>query len=130
MSIAFLPFHIKSIRLSNYPENPLNVKEKVKKQDFKTDQEFKQKKVFGLNKKSNVDMFSTALGMGKHLQWNKYEENWRKEDFGLKRWKKDCQKKKRNLYEIIKKSVENMNSFRSSKYKQTPSEIKFIKLRN
>ena len=43
---------------------------------------------------------------------------------------KKTQKKKRNLYEIIKKSVENMNSFPSSKYKQTPSEIKFIKLRN
>ena len=44
--------------------------------------------------------------------------------------KKTVKKKKRNLHEIIKKSVENMNSFRSSKYKQTPSEIKFIKLRN
>ena len=31
--------------------------------------------------------------------------------------------KKQNLYEIIKKFVENMNSLPSTKYKQTPNEI-------
>ena len=31
--------------------------------------------------------------------------------------------KKQNLYDIIKKFVENMNSLPSTKYKQTPNEI-------
>ena len=31
--------------------------------------------------------------------------------------------KKQNLYEIIKKFVENMNSLPSTKYKQTPNKI-------
>ena len=31
--------------------------------------------------------------------------------------------KKQNLYEIIKKFFENMNSLPSTKYKQTPNEI-------
>ena len=40
-------------------------KRKNKKMRLKTDLEFKQKKIFALNKKYNVDMFSTAVPDGK-----------------------------------------------------------------
>ena len=42
----------------------LKKKEKVKKR-LQTNQEFKQKKIFDLNKRYNVDMFSTAVRGGK-----------------------------------------------------------------
>ena len=42
-------------------------KGKGQKTRLQTNQEFKQKKIFDLNKKYNVDM----LGVGKHLQLNK-----------------------------------------------------------
>ena len=40
-------------------------KRKNKKMRLQTDSEFKQKKIFALNKKYNVDMFSTAVRGGK-----------------------------------------------------------------
>ena len=43
----------------------LKIKERDKKWDFKTDQEIKQRKNFELNKRYNVDMFSTAVRAGK-----------------------------------------------------------------
>ena len=46
-------------------------KRKGQKRRLQTDQEFKQKKIFDLNRKFNADMFLTVVGMGKHLQQNK-----------------------------------------------------------
>ena len=40
-------------------------KRKGQKMRFQTDQEYKQIKIFDLNKKYNVDMFSTAVRRGK-----------------------------------------------------------------
>ena len=40
-------------------------KRKNKKMRLQTDLEFKQKKIYDLNKKYNVDMFSTAVRGGK-----------------------------------------------------------------
>ena len=46
-------------------------KRKGQKRRLQTDQEFKQKKIFDLNRKFNADMFLTVFGVGKHLQQNK-----------------------------------------------------------
>ena len=47
-------------------------KRKGQKTRLQTDQEFQQRKVYDLNKKYNVNMFSTAVReVGKHLWLNK-----------------------------------------------------------
>ena len=43
----------------------LRTREKNKKTRLQTDLEFKQKKIFDLNGKYNIEMFSTALRGGK-----------------------------------------------------------------
>ena len=43
-------------------------KRKNKKMRLQTDLEFKQKKIFDLNKKYNVEMFSTAVRGGKAFE--------------------------------------------------------------
>ena len=97
-------------------------KRKGQKTRLQTDQEFKQKKIFDLNKKYNVDIFLTAVRGGKAFAAEQKLRELKKRIFRLKAMKKRLSKKP-NPYEIIKKSVDNMNSLPSAKYKQTPNEI-------
>ena len=97
-------------------------KRKGQKIRLQTDQEFKQKKIFDLNKKFNVDMFSTAVKAGNAFAAEQKLRELNKRISRLKAMEK-MPSKKQNLYEIIKKFVENMNSLPSTKYKQTPNEI-------
>ena len=97
-------------------------KRKGQKTRLQTDQEFKQKKIFDLNKKYNVDMFLTVVRGGKAFAAEQKLRELKKRIFRLKAMKKRLSKKP-NPYEIIKKSVDNMNSLPSAKYKQTPNEI-------
>ena len=97
-------------------------KRKGQKIRLQTDQEFKQKKIFDLNKKFNVDMFPTAVKAGNAFAAEQKLRELNKRISRLKAMEK-MPSKKQNLYEIIKKFVENMNSLPSTKYKQTPNEI-------
>ena len=76
LSLVCWPFHIKGICLSDevwkiyckqngsfYKE--VEEKRKGQKTRLQTDQEITRKKIFDLNKKYNVNMFSTALRGGK-----------------------------------------------------------------
>ena len=89
-------------------------KGKDQKTRLQTDQEFKQKKIFSLNKKFNVDMFLTAVRGGKAFVAEQKLRELKKRIFRLKAMEKRLSKKQ-NLYEIIKNSVENLNSLTSAK---------------
>ena len=66
---------------------------KGQKTKLQTDQEFKQKKIFNLNKKFNVDMFLTAVRSRKAFAVEQELRKLKKKKYlGLKRWKKDRQK--------------------------------------
>ena len=68
-------------------------KRKGQKTRLQTDQEFQQRKVYDLNKKYNVNMFSTAVRGGKaFVAEQKLRELKEKEYLGLKQWKKGCRK--------------------------------------
>ena len=67
-------------------------------------------------------MFSTAVRSGKAFAAKQKLRELKKRIFRLKAMVKRLSKKM-NPYEIIKKSVHDMNSLPSAKYKQTPNEI-------
>ena len=91
-------------------------KRKSQKTRLQTDQEFNQKKIFDLNKKFNVDMFLTAVKGGKVFAAEQELRELKKTIFRLIAMEKRLSKKQ-NPNEIIKKSVENMNSLPHAKYK-------------
>ena len=100
----------------------LKIKERDKKLDFKTDQEIKQRKNFELNKRYNVDMFSTAVRAGKAFAVEQKLRELKKSISKLKATEKNPSKKI-NMYQIITKFVENMNSLPTAKYKHIPNDI-------
>ena len=67
-------------------------------------------------------MFSTAATSRKVLPVEQKLRKLKKRIFRLKAMEKRLPKKQ-NPYEIIRKSIENMNSLPSAKYKQAPDEI-------
>ena len=69
------------------------------------DQEFKQKKIFDLNKKYNVDMFSTAVRGSKAFAADQKLRELKKVIFRFEALKKKFKGKRLRPYEIIKKSV-------------------------
>ena len=77
-------------------------KKKSQKTRLHTDQEFKQKKIFELNKKYNVDIFSTVVRGGKAFPAEQKLKELKKRIFRLKAFKKKISKRI-NSYEIIKK---------------------------
>ena len=95
---------------------------KGQKTRLQTDPEYKQNKIFDLNKNFNVVMFPTAVRVGKAFAVGQKLRELKKGIFRLKAMEKTLSKKQ-NLCEIMKKSIENMNSLPSSKYKQTLNEI-------
>ena len=97
-------------------------KRKGQKTRLQTDQEFKQNKISDLNKKYNVDMFLTAVRGGKVFAAKQKLRELKKRIFMLKVVEERLSKKI-DPFEIIKKSVYNMNSLPSAKYKQTPNDI-------
>ena len=100
----------------------LKIIERDKKWDFKTDQEIKQRKNFELNKRYNVDMFSTAVRGGKAFAVEQKLRELKKSISKLKATEKNPSKKI-NMYQIITKFVENMNSLPTAKYKHIPNDI-------
>ena len=79
----------------------VEVKRKSHKTRLQINQEFKQKKIFDLNKKYNADMFLTAARSGEFPAEQKLREM-KKIIFRLKAMRKRLSKKP-NSYEIIKK---------------------------
>ena len=103
----------------------VETKKKVRKQGFLTDRKFEQKKIYDLNKKYNIDMFSTAVrGEKASAEKQKLREP-KKRIFRFKALEKKVSKRI-SPYEIIKKSVDNMNSLPTAKYKQVTNDIKKI----
>ena len=78
--------------------------------------------MFELNKKYNVDIFSTAVRVGKAFATEQKLRELKKIIFRLKTLEKNFSKRI-NPYEIIKKSVDNMNTQPTTKYKQVPNDI-------
>ena len=95
---------------------------KNQKMRLQTDLEFKQKKIFDLNKKYNVEMFSTAVRGGKAFAAEQKTRELKKRISRLLLIKKNMTVK-RPPNDIIKKAVDDMNSLPSPKYGITPNEI-------
>ena len=98
-------------------------KRKNKKMRLQTDLEFKQKKVFALNKKYNVDMLSTAVRGGKAFS---AEEKLRELKTRLSRLlviQRNSKTKLKSPNILIQKAVENMNSLPTAKYGAEPDKI-------
>ena len=97
-------------------------KRKGQKVRLQIDQEYKQIKIFDLNKKYNVDMFSTAVRGGKTFDAEQKLGELKKRIFKRKAIEKNSSKKL-NSYQITTKSVENMKILATAKYKQVPYDI-------
>ena len=86
---------------------------------LQTDQEFKERKIFELNKKFNVEMNSTNLRGGKTLVVEQKIRELKKPLLRSKRMENFKGKRiKRN--ELIKKATFNLNNTRSTKYGYSP----------
>ena len=87
-----------------------------------TDLEFQQNEIKNLNKKYNVEMFSTRVRGGKALAAEQKIREFKKL---LLKIKAICKKNKMKFkpIEIIKKTTANMNKTKSTKYQIEPEEI-------
>ena len=72
-------------------------KRKGQKTRLQTNQEFKQKKIFDMNKKYNVEMFSTAVRGGKAFAAEQILRELKKRNFRLKAMKKACRKNQTHM---------------------------------
>ena len=97
-------------------------KTKNKKMRLKTDLELKQKKIYDLYKKYNVEMFSTAVGGGKAFAVDQKLREL-KRIRRLLAIQKNSKTKLKSPNVIIQKAVENMNSLSSTKYGLEPDKI-------
>ena len=98
-------------------------KRKNKKMKLQTDLEFKQKKIFDLNKKYNVDMFSTAVRGGKAFASEQKLRELKKRISKLLAPQRNSKAKLKSLNVIIEKAVENTNSLPTIKYGLEPDKI-------
>ena len=98
-------------------------KRKNKKMRWQTDLEFKQKKIFALNKKYNVDMFSTAVRGGKAFATEQKLRELKKRLSRLLVLQRNSKTKLKSQNILIQKAVENMNSLPTAKYGVEPGKI-------
>ena len=97
-------------------------KRKNKKMRLQTDIEFKQKKIFDLNKKYNVEMFSTAVRGGKTFLAEQKLRELKKRISKLLALQRNSKAKLKSPNLIIQKEVENMNSLPTLKYGVEPDK--------
>ena len=90
---------------------------------LQTDLEFKQKKMFDLNKKYNVEKFSTVVRVGKVFAAEQKIREQKKRIFRLKSLEKKLSKKKLKPIKIIQKAIINVNNLHEQKYGAKPEEI-------
>ena len=98
-------------------------KRKNKKMRLQTDLEFKQKRIFALNKKYNVDMFSTAVRGGKAFAAKQKLRELKKRLSRLLVLQRNSKAKLRSPNILIQKAVKNMNSLPTAKYCVEPDKI-------
>ena len=98
-------------------------KRKNKKMRLQTDLKFKQKKIFALNKKYNVDMFSTAVRGGKAFADEQKLRELKKRLSRLLVLQRNSKAKLKSPNILIQKAVENMNSLPTAKYGDKPDKI-------
>ena len=96
---------------------------KNKKMRLKTDLEFKQKKIFALNKKYNVDMFSTAVRGGKAFSAEQKLRELKKRLSRLLLLQRNDKTKLKSPNILLQKAVENMKSLPTAKYGVEPDKI-------
>ena len=84
-------------------------KRKNKEMRLQTDLEFKQKKIFSLNKKYNVDMFSTAVRGGNAFTAEQKLRELKKRLSRLLVLQRNSKKKFKSANVLIQKAVENLN---------------------
>ena len=96
---------------------------------LQTDLEFQQKEIKKLNKKYNVEMFSTRLRGGKAFAAEQKVRQFKKLLLKIKDiYKKNKMKFKPN--DIIRKTTANMNKTKSTKYQIEPEEVERKSLEN
>ena len=98
-------------------------KRKSKKMRLQTDLEFKQKKIFALNKKYNVDMFSTAVRRGNAFAADQKLRELKKRLSRLLVLQRNSKAKLKSPNVLIQKAVENMNSLATVKYGVEPDKV-------
>ena len=98
-------------------------KRKNKKMRLQTDLEFKQKKIFALNKNYNLDMFSTAVRGGKAFAAEQKLRELKKRLSRLLVLQRNSKTKLKSPNILIQKAVENMNSLPTAKYGVKPDKI-------
>ena len=102
-------------------------KRKNKKTRLQTDLEFKQKKIFDLNRKYNMEMFSTVVRGGKAFSVEQKIRELKKGIFRLLTLGKNIELKKRPK-EIIAKATDNMNLIPTPKCGIPPEIVEKISL--
>ena len=110
------------LKLENFYKEVAN-KRKNKKMRLQTDLEFKQKKIFALNKKYNVDMFSTAVPGGKAFAAKQKLRELKKRLSRLLVLQRNSKAKLKSPNVLIQKAVENMNSLPTVKYGVEPNKV-------
>ena len=95
---------------------------KNEKMQLQVDLEFQQNKIKELNKKYNVEMFTTKNRGGKAYAAEQKIREFKKTLFKIKKTYKRL-KKKLNAAKLIKKTVKNMNNTKSVKYGLEPEII-------
>ena len=98
-------------------------KRKNKKMRLQTDLEFKQKKIFALNKKYNVDMFSTAVRRGNAFAADQNLRDLKKRLSRLLVLQRNSKTKLKSPNILIQKAVENMNYLATVKYGVEPDKV-------
>ena len=95
---------------------------KNEKMRLQVDLEFQQNKIKELNKKYNVDMFSTEIRGGKAYAAEQKIREFKKILFRIKKTYKRLNKRL-NSAKLIKQTVQNMNNTKSIKYDLEPEVI-------
>ena len=98
-------------------------KRKNKKMRLQTYLEFKEKKIFALNKKYNAIMFSTAVRGGKAFAAEQKLRELKKRLSRLLVLQRNSKTKLKSPNILIQKAVENMNSLPTAKYGVEPDNI-------
>ena len=116
-NISLIPLKLEKIY------NDVAAKRKNKKMRLQTDLEFKQNKIFDLNKKYNVAMFSTAVRGGKAFATEQKLRELKKIISKSLALQRNSKVKLKSPNAIIEKAVENMNSLPTIKYGLEPDKI-------
>ena len=98
-------------------------KRKKKKMRLQTGLEFKQKKIFDLNRKYNVEMFSTVVRGGKAFAAEQKLRELKNRISRLLALQRNSKVKLKSPDSIIEKAVENMNSLPTIRYGLEPDKI-------